>query len=594
MEVATWVATGSGSHAAQRLSRSLERIPPVTLEAYDLEALHGTKEKLHCVGKYVSERTEDINKLSSCAIHTNDSRGSGCLVDGAWLGFAKHCILTNNHVLETAAIAETACAVFNKSEDVCETDWIQVRLDPRAGFCTRRIEDGPDYTIVAILSDDVCLLPKRRPPTSRAYQMYAAANPGAASACEPLRLDGGVVVSKGTPISVWQHPQGGFKCKSSWTISDVHNDGRIEYRNDTEPGSSGSPVFDHEGHLVGIHAFGNIDSNGGWHVPAILQDIQAVNISGFATYLELLRSGSTSAKAWAARAVTGLASMSRHNQRSIARDGAIALLVEMLKLEDVGAQLSAAEALGALALFNQDMKAAISEAGAIPPLTRFAMELHASGDTNSIQQIAYTIFVLARDNQRNQVLFEDAGAIPLLQSLTKHAEEGVRKKAGWAIDALLTPASGLGPAARFPPVVPSVPLLKKRVSFARQLHAEAPTRRHRTPPRSSTHSKGERSIQFAKPPAPVATRPRYTATFPAGPLFMGLEVGEEGWTVVRDVTEDGAAARAGVLIGSVITAVNGQPCDGLSQTEVTGLLRQQGERSVQFAKPIYRTIVSFV
>ena len=50
-------------------------------------------------------------------------------------------------------------------------------------------------------------------------------------------------------ITIWQHPQGGVKVMSNFHVEKMTDEGSISYQNDTEPGSSGSPIFDNVGGL---------------------------------------------------------------------------------------------------------------------------------------------------------------------------------------------------------------------------------------------------------------------------------------------------------------------------------------------------------
>ena len=57
---------------------------------------------------------------------------------------------------------------------------------------------------------------------------------------------------------------GGAKvCAPPYHVDRVTDEGGIYYQHDTELGSSGAPIFDNVGRLVGIHAHGGRDSNGG-------------------------------------------------------------------------------------------------------------------------------------------------------------------------------------------------------------------------------------------------------------------------------------------------------------------------------------------
>jgi V8-like Glu-specific endopeptidase len=60
-------------------------------------------------------------------------------------------------------------------------------------------------------------------------------------------------------VNIIQHPMGGPKMVSIEPRLVVFaGEGRLQYLTDTQPGSSGSPVFDLEWNLVGLH------HSGGW------------------------------------------------------------------------------------------------------------------------------------------------------------------------------------------------------------------------------------------------------------------------------------------------------------------------------------------
>jgi len=155
--------------------------------------------------------------------------GSGSLVDGTIIGFPHHCLLTNHHVLKTADVAADATVIFNY---VAGKSQIRVRLSPNLGFVAREVKTlhkTLDYAIVAIDLDDIPKLP-----------------------CEPIPLVPGVAVHDGRPITIWQHPNGDHRVSAMWNLKS-HTASALEYDADTEPGSSGSPVYDNMCNLIGGH-----------------------------------------------------------------------------------------------------------------------------------------------------------------------------------------------------------------------------------------------------------------------------------------------------------------------------------------------------
>jgi len=132
-------------------------------------------------------------------------------------------ILTNHHVLESARMAAGAYVEFFYEEG---EEYVAVGLMPSRLFITNA---ELDYTFCALTEVQIMgpieLAPNR--------------------------------VTRGERMNIIQHPGGGYKQIA------VHDnrvlrvlDTVIRYRTDTMPGSSGSPVFDNEWNLVGLHHSG--------------------------------------------------------------------------------------------------------------------------------------------------------------------------------------------------------------------------------------------------------------------------------------------------------------------------------------------------
>ena len=142
--------------------------------------------------------------------------GSGFLV-------TDRVILTNHHVLASGAMAAGAYVEFFYGEG---QQTVTVRLAPDRLFITNA---ELDYTFCAL----------RQPQT-----------------LDPIELAPNRV-TRGERVNIIQHPGGGYKQIA------VHDnrvlrvlDTVIRYRTDTQPGSSGSPVFDNDWNLVGLHHSG--------------------------------------------------------------------------------------------------------------------------------------------------------------------------------------------------------------------------------------------------------------------------------------------------------------------------------------------------
>ncbi|TMU50686.1 trypsin-like peptidase domain-containing protein [Flagellimonas algicola] len=166
-----------------------------------------------------AERSTAVCRLV-VPVGSQRSLGTGFLV-------APNLIITNNHVIEDEFQAEEATAEFLFEDGSTP---IVVVMRPDQFFVTNK---DLDYTIVACEGRDLREIPPimlKRDPT---------------------------LVSRHDRVNIIQHPRGRSK-----EIA-IH-DNRIQYiydtvmhyTTDTEPGSSGSPVFDNEWNLVGLHHAG--------------------------------------------------------------------------------------------------------------------------------------------------------------------------------------------------------------------------------------------------------------------------------------------------------------------------------------------------
>ena len=155
-----------------------------------------------------------------CRVNTPAGPGSGFLI-------APDLLLTNHHVLPNAETAAATVAEFNY-----QVAW-SGELEPVRRFTCDpafyRSAAALDYAIVRVNGTPGDLfgfvdLARRADPTVNDF------------------------------VSVIQHPQGGPK-KIAFTdnkVSAVFGD-LVQYSTDTEPGSSGSPVFNQDWEIVGLH-----------------------------------------------------------------------------------------------------------------------------------------------------------------------------------------------------------------------------------------------------------------------------------------------------------------------------------------------------
>jgi len=146
-------------------------------------------------------------------------------------------LLTNNHVLSDAATARSSRAQFNYQlgSDGNVYPASLYGLDPDTCFFTDR---ELDYAVVAVMptSDD------RRELAEFGFNPL-------------LEEQGKAIVAQW--LNIIQHPSGGFKqlALRENHLVDIH-DAFLTYQTDTAPGSSGSPVYNDQWEVVGLHHSG--------------------------------------------------------------------------------------------------------------------------------------------------------------------------------------------------------------------------------------------------------------------------------------------------------------------------------------------------
>ena len=206
-------------------------------------------EKVHLGADFLPARflrDGDGRARAVCRIRTVDgASGTGFLVSNT------NSIMTNNHVLPTAEVAAESTAEFGYESGGQKT---YVALRPDTFFITN---SKLDYTIVACDRDvvaDVVAIPLLRSPST---------------------------ITRGERVNVIQHPRGRPK-EVAIRSNDVTSVLKtvVRYRADTEPGSSGSPVFNDTWDLVALHHAGFADGGGratneGIRIASIVADLQA-------------------------------------------------------------------------------------------------------------------------------------------------------------------------------------------------------------------------------------------------------------------------------------------------------------------------------
>ncbi|POM66953.1 Hypothetical protein PHPALM_17112 [Phytophthora palmivora] len=141
--------------------------------------------------------------------------------------------------------------------------------------------------------------------------------------------------------------------------------------------------------------------------------------------IELLKTGTSNQKLWAAETLVTLASDDDDNCEAIMDGGAIPPLVTLLRSGTDMQKQEAAFALGNLAANNEVNRVKIAREGAIPPMVEF---VKAVTDAQN-QWAVYALGFLSVNNEENRVLIAQEGAIPSLVALLR---TGTRAQKLWA------------------------------------------------------------------------------------------------------------------------------------------------------------------
>lgn len=152
--------------------------------------------------------------------------GTGFLLPG-------NLLLTNNHVLPDPATAAAAEIQFDyeEAENGNPLAITPFNTNPAAGFAT---SETHDWTAVRLEGD--------------ANTTFGA-----------IEFTPGITVVKNDFVNIIQHPGGGYKQIGLYhNIVTFSNDKIVQYLTDTEPGSSGSPVFNSDWQLVALHHSGGM------------------------------------------------------------------------------------------------------------------------------------------------------------------------------------------------------------------------------------------------------------------------------------------------------------------------------------------------
>jgi endonuclease G, mitochondrial len=186
---------------------------------------------------YVGAAWLDAGRLASAAVgrivfRNGQAQGTGFLV-------SERLLLTNNHVIADADMAREMLVEFAYEVPLGgrAVEPVRFAFDPAAFFETDE-KDDLDFTLIALGAPLG---------NGRALEDFGACPLSGSSAKH----------SVGEPVNIVQHPDGDYKQVVVRENRILHRgDTVLHYVADTEPGASGSPVFNDEWQVVALHHWG--------------------------------------------------------------------------------------------------------------------------------------------------------------------------------------------------------------------------------------------------------------------------------------------------------------------------------------------------
>ena len=223
-------------------------------------------------------------RVAHAGLPAGNGWGTGFMVSPSLL-------MTNNHVIPTKSFADKVRAEFNYQLDMdgsAETP-DRYNFNEDNFFYTNA---ALDFTIIRVkakplFATHLTAVPTVNAGALRRDAMTAAVNNEAIARSLTsthintnlvpffpripgniwgwIPLDDGQFYALGEHLNVIQHPRGRRKeiALQDNVIDDVRTN-HVRYTSDTEPGSSGSPVFDNSWDIVALHHAGGEFSNGKW------------------------------------------------------------------------------------------------------------------------------------------------------------------------------------------------------------------------------------------------------------------------------------------------------------------------------------------
>jgi endonuclease G len=224
-------AVARGIRATSALARDdLSPLSSVELQDLGAEAIWGT---IDFVGvSFLEKGLRAARSVARIAFSTGRAQGTGFMVSDGLL-------MTNNHVIASPEEARYMVAEFDYELDLQDNarSMTKFALDPDSFFVTHPVQ-GLDFTLVAIgtrLSGSKEIAEFGWCPLSAANDKHAI----------------------GEAVNIVQHPRGRYKevvLRENRLVARA--DEALHYVADTEPGASGSPVYNNQWQPIALHHWG--------------------------------------------------------------------------------------------------------------------------------------------------------------------------------------------------------------------------------------------------------------------------------------------------------------------------------------------------
>lgn len=179
-----------------------------------------------------------VNGIPSSGI----SNGSGWLI-------TPDLLITNHHVIDARdkRYEPSSKKVDFEAQALMATVWFNYmdrNLEHTEYQCTQLVHSSIEFDYALLRLSPISLSSSNKPLSSWGYLSVIQSKP---------------ILLKGSRLNIIQHPQGGPQCiaiRSNFYVDYISTPTapeRIRYLTDTEPGSSGAPVFNDEWQVIALH-----------------------------------------------------------------------------------------------------------------------------------------------------------------------------------------------------------------------------------------------------------------------------------------------------------------------------------------------------